>query len=119
MCLLSALWSRLGSAGDDANERLFTSSSSSGRKENASSIRRGGDGEEEEEEEKKKKKKKVAGEEEEEEEEQGDSALQEVWGAMIKQKQERLTTQIKKSRLDNLPSLQIEISRESSDESDN
>ncbi|KAJ4921262.1 hypothetical protein JOQ06_007874 [Pogonophryne albipinna] len=106
----STLWSRLGSAGDDANERLFTPSSSSGRKENASSIRRGGDGEEEEEE----KKKKVAGEEEE-----GDSALQEVWGAMIKQKQERLTTQIKKSRLDNLPSLQIEISRESSDESDN
>ncbi|XP_033992897.1 nuclear cap-binding protein subunit 3 isoform X2 [Trematomus bernacchii] len=113
----STLWSRLGSAGDDANERLFTSSSSSGRKENASSIRRGGDGEEEKE--KKKKKKKVAGEEEEEEEEEGDSALQEVWGAMIKQKQERLTTQIKKSRLDNLPSLQIEISRESSDESDN
>ncbi|KAI4795446.1 hypothetical protein KUCAC02_031413, partial [Chaenocephalus aceratus] len=105
----STLWSRLGSAGDDANERLFTPSSSSGRKENASTIRRGGDGEEEEE-----KKKKVAGEEEE-----GDSALQEVWGAMIKQKQERLTTQIKKSRLDNLPSLQIEISRESSDESDN
>ncbi|XP_010773294.1 nuclear cap-binding protein subunit 3, partial [Notothenia coriiceps] len=110
----STLWSRLGSAGDDANERLFTpSSSSSGRKENASSIRRGGDGEEEE----KKKKKVVAGEEEEEEE--GDSALQEVWGAMIKQKQERQTTHIKKSRLDNLPSLQIEISRESSDESDN
>ncbi|KAK5917616.1 hypothetical protein CgunFtcFv8_002448 [Champsocephalus gunnari] len=106
----STLWSRLGSAGDDANERIFTPSSSSGRKENASSTRRGGDGEEEEE----KKKKKVAGEEEE-----GDSALQEVWGAMIKQKQERLTTQIKKSRLDNLPSLQIEISRESSDESDN
>ncbi|KAK1875222.1 Nuclear cap-binding protein subunit 3 [Dissostichus eleginoides] len=118
----STLWSRLGSAGDDANERLFTPSSSSGRKENASSIRRGGDGEEEEEEEKKKKKKKKkkgAGEEEEEEEEEDDSALQEVWGAMIKQKQERLTTQIKKSRLDNLPSLQIEISRESSDESDN
>ncbi|KAK1874660.1 Nuclear cap-binding protein subunit 3 [Dissostichus eleginoides] len=56
----STLWSRLGSAGDDANERLFTPSSSSGRKENASSIRRGGDGEEEEEE-----------KEEEEEEEEG------------------------------------------------
>lgn len=37
---------------------------------------------------------------------------------MIKQKQEHLTHKMKKSRLDNLPSLQIEISRDSSDESD-
>ncbi|KAF3840507.1 hypothetical protein F7725_006369 [Dissostichus mawsoni] len=85
-----------------------------GEKENASSIRRGATGRRRrrggrEEKKKKKKKKKGAGEEEEEEEEEDDSALQEVWGAMIKQKQERLTTQIKKSRLDNLPSLQIEI----------
>ncbi|KAK5858127.1 hypothetical protein PBY51_002293 [Eleginops maclovinus] len=99
----STLWSRLGSAGEDTSERLFIPSSSSGRKD-ASGSRRGGDGEE----------KRRGGEEEED-----DSALQEVWGAMIKQKQERLTTKIKKSRLDNLPSLQIEISRESSDESDN
>ncbi|AWO99592.1 DUF2414 domain containing protein [Scophthalmus maximus] len=42
----------------------------------------------------------------------------EMWGAIIKQKQERLTHKTKKSRLDNLPSLQIEISRDSSDDSD-
>jgi len=58
------------------------------------------------------------GEEEEEEVEEDDSTLQKVWGAMIKQKQERLTHKLKKSRLDNLPSLQIEISRDSSEDSD-
>lgn len=57
------------------------------------------------------------GEEENEEEEEDDSALQKVWGALIKQK-ERQTHKMKKSRLDNLPSLQIEISRESSNGSD-
>uniref|UniRef100_A0A7N8YP17 Nuclear cap-binding protein subunit 3 n=1 Tax=Mastacembelus armatus TaxID=205130 RepID=A0A7N8YP17_9TELE len=51
-------------------------------------------------------------------EEEDDSTLQRMWGAMIKQKQERLSHKMKKSRLDNLPSLQIEISRDSSDESD-
>uniref|UniRef100_A0A4W6FC70 Nuclear cap-binding protein subunit 3 n=1 Tax=Lates calcarifer TaxID=8187 RepID=A0A4W6FC70_LATCA len=55
---------------------------------------------------------------EEEEEEEDDSTLQRMWGAMIKQKQERLSHKMKKSRLDNLPSLQIEISRDSSDDSD-
>uniref|UniRef100_A0A4W6F8T1 Nuclear cap-binding protein subunit 3 n=1 Tax=Lates calcarifer TaxID=8187 RepID=A0A4W6F8T1_LATCA len=53
-----------------------------------------------------------------EEEEEDDSTLQRMWGAMIKQKQERLSHKMKKSRLDNLPSLQIEISRDSSDDSD-
>ncbi|KAM9728705.1 LOW QUALITY PROTEIN: nuclear cap-binding protein subunit 3 [Menidia menidia] len=48
-------------------------------------------------------------------EEEQDSRLQQVWGAMIRQKQHRL----KKSRLDQLPSLQIEISRDSSEDSDN
>uniref|UniRef100_A0A4W6FBC2 Nuclear cap-binding protein subunit 3 n=1 Tax=Lates calcarifer TaxID=8187 RepID=A0A4W6FBC2_LATCA len=51
-------------------------------------------------------------------EEEDDSTLQRMWGAMIKQKQERLSHKMKKSRLDNLPSLQIEISRDSSDDSD-
>lgn len=51
-------------------------------------------------------------------EEEDDSTLQKMWGAMIKQKQERVGHKMKKSRLDNLPSLQIEISRDSSEESD-
>uniref|UniRef100_A0A3Q3EKS5 Nuclear cap-binding protein subunit 3 n=1 Tax=Labrus bergylta TaxID=56723 RepID=A0A3Q3EKS5_9LABR len=51
-------------------------------------------------------------------EEEDDSTLQKMWGAMIKQKQEQQTHKLKKSRLDNLPSLQIEISRDSSDDSD-
>lgn len=51
-------------------------------------------------------------------EEEDDTTLQKMWGAMIKQKQERLSHMMKKSRLDNLPSLQIEISRESSEDSD-
>ncbi|XP_049597954.1 nuclear cap-binding protein subunit 3 [Syngnathus scovelli] len=50
--------------------------------------------------------------------EEDDSTLQKVWGAMIKKKQERISHKMKKSRLDNLPSLQIEISRESSEDSD-
>ncbi|XP_077402075.1 nuclear cap-binding protein subunit 3 isoform X2 [Vanacampus margaritifer] len=55
---------------------------------------------------------------EEEGEQEDDSTLQKVWGAMIKQKQERLSHKMKKSRLDNLPSLQIEISQDSSGDSD-
>lgn len=51
-------------------------------------------------------------------EEEDDSTLQKMWGAMIKQKQDRLSHKMKKSRLDNLPSLQIEISRDSSEDSD-
>ncbi|XP_072099486.1 nuclear cap-binding protein subunit 3 isoform X2 [Mobula birostris] len=46
----------------------------------------------------------------EEKEEDGDTALQRAWGALIREKERSH----KKSRLDNLPSLQIEISRESS-----
>ncbi|XP_047463521.1 nuclear cap-binding protein subunit 3 [Mugil cephalus] len=120
------LWSRLGSGNDDdggggggghherraggsSSAGLFSSSSSSshpgasGRKDGRSGRRQGdrkGEGEDEE------------------VEEEDDSTLQKVWGAMIKQKQESLTHRMKKSRLDNLPSLQIEISRESSDDSD-
>lgn len=47
--------------------------------------------------------------------EEEDSELQRAWGALIKEKEQ---SRQKKSRLDNLPSLQIEISRESSSESD-
>lgn len=43
--------------------------------------------------------------------EEDDSELQRAWGALIKEKEE---SRQKKSRLDSLPSLQIEVSRESS-----
>ncbi|XP_056140707.1 nuclear cap-binding protein subunit 3 [Lampris incognitus] len=56
--------------------------------------------------------------EDDEDEEEDDSTLQRVWGAMIKQKQEQFSHRLKKSNLDNLPSLQIEISRDSSNGSD-
>lgn len=92
------LWSRLGDSEQRGSDRSAPSSSS-GRKD---ASRRGGE--------------KAEGEEKEEEED--DSTLQRMWGAMIKQKQERLSHKMKKSRLDNLPSLQIEISRDSSDDSD-
>ncbi|XP_024117031.1 nuclear cap-binding protein subunit 3 [Oryzias melastigma] len=91
------LWSRLGDSEQRGSDR--SAPSSSGRKD---ASRRGGE--------------KAEGEEKEEEED--DSTLQRMWGAMIKQKQERLSHKMKKSRLDNLPSLQIEISRDSSDDSD-
>ncbi|XP_042555382.1 nuclear cap-binding protein subunit 3 [Dipodomys spectabilis] len=42
--------------------------------------------------------------------EEDDSELQRAWGALIKEKEQ---SRQKKSRLDNLPSLQIEVSRES------
>ncbi|XP_030602036.1 nuclear cap-binding protein subunit 3 [Archocentrus centrarchus] len=112
------LWSRLGSGDTDGSARrhdrssgrsagLF-SSSSSGRdgRSGSRSERRREDGKEDEE------------EEDGRGDEEDDSTLQRMWGAMIKQKQERLTHKMKKSRLDNLPSLQIEISRDSSDDSD-
>ncbi|CAB1415619.1 unnamed protein product [Pleuronectes platessa] len=107
----SGLWSRLGSAEDDSGSGrhghkpssrspgLF--SSSSGRSGDGGQVSRG-DG----------------GKEDKEEVEEDDATLQNVWGAMIKQKQERVSHKMKKSRLDNLPSLQIEISRDSSDDSD-
>uniref|UniRef100_A0A3B4H9A3 Nuclear cap-binding protein subunit 3 n=1 Tax=Pundamilia nyererei TaxID=303518 RepID=A0A3B4H9A3_9CICH len=82
------LWSRLGSSDDDG-------SSAAARRHDRSKEEDDRRGDEED-----------------------DSTLQRMWGAMIKQKQERLTHKMKKSRLDNLPSLQIEISRDSSDESD-
>ncbi|XP_044077251.1 nuclear cap-binding protein subunit 3 isoform X4 [Siniperca chuatsi] len=103
----SGLWSRLGSADDSGagrHERRPSSRasglfSSSGQKAGSDGRRRRGAG----------------GEEEVEVEEEDEATLQKMWGAMIKQKQERLSHKMKKSRLDNLPSLQIEISRESSD----
>ncbi|XP_034406181.1 nuclear cap-binding protein subunit 3 [Cyclopterus lumpus] len=108
----SALWSRLGSGDDDGAGRHERRSSSrpaelfsSGKGGEGGGSKTRGDGEGEKEEKK-------------EDEEEDDSALQKVWGAMIKQKQERLSHKVKKSRLDNLPSLQIEISRDSSDDSD-
>ncbi|XP_030293498.1 nuclear cap-binding protein subunit 3 [Sparus aurata] len=114
----SGLWSRLGS-GDESSaghERksssrsagLFSSSSSpsSSRNEIATSSSSSS------------RRRQVDGEEEEEVEEEDDSTLQKMWGAMIKKKQERQTHKLKKSRLDNLPSLQIEISRDSSEDSD-
>ncbi|TNN48236.1 Nuclear cap-binding protein subunit 3 [Liparis tanakae] len=109
----SALWSRLGSsdeAGAGRHERRSSSRQaelfSSGKGGEGGGSKARGDGEGEKKEEKKK------------EDEEDDSTLQKVWGAMIKQKQERMTHEVKKSRLDNLPSLQIEISRDSSDDSD-
>ncbi|KAM3601800.1 uncharacterized protein V6R79_019081 [Siganus canaliculatus] len=120
----SGLWSRLGST-DDADvdsghhERrpssrssahFSSSSSSTGRSDSAGggggsgSRRRQGDRQPEGEDDKQ------------EPEEEDDSTLQKMWGAMIKQKQERVSHKMKKSRLDNLPSLQIEISRDSSDD---
>ncbi|XP_034033484.1 nuclear cap-binding protein subunit 3 [Thalassophryne amazonica] len=101
----SDLWSRLGSGDDDVSvrrrERRLSSRPSAGRSvtSDGKRSRRGGDAEEEEE-----------GED--------DSTLQRMWGAMIKQKQDRLSHKSKKSMLDNLPSLQIEISRDTSDDSD-
>lgn len=47
--------------------------------------------------------------------EEDDSELQRAWGALIKEKEQ---SRQKKSRLDNLPSLQIEVSRESSSASE-
>ncbi|XP_073523761.1 nuclear cap-binding protein subunit 3 isoform X2 [Phyllobates terribilis] len=47
--------------------------------------------------------------------EEDDSVLQQAWGALIKEKEQ---IRQKKSRLDSLPSLQIEISRESTSGSD-
>ncbi|KAM9498205.1 nuclear cap-binding protein subunit 3 isoform 2-T2 [Salvelinus alpinus] len=94
----SRLWSRLG-----------PSSHKGGVPERKPSSRRAGSGSASS---------RLGGQEgEEENEEEDDSALQKVWGALIKQKEQQ-THKMKKSRLDNLPSLQIEISRESSNGSD-
>uniref|UniRef100_A0A3B3ZH41 Nuclear cap-binding protein subunit 3 n=1 Tax=Periophthalmus magnuspinnatus TaxID=409849 RepID=A0A3B3ZH41_9GOBI len=99
------LWSRLGSSDDDSapvrRAAFSTSTRAATEKRKPRAHRR--DTEEEE---------------EEEEEQEEDSQLQRVWGAMIKKKQSSHKN-VKKSRLDNLPSLQIEISRDSTDESDN
>ncbi|XP_028824915.1 nuclear cap-binding protein subunit 3-like [Denticeps clupeoides] len=90
------LWSRLGSAHSDAKQKSssrlkHTGSSGQQCEEHEASQFR--DDEEEE------------------------SRLQKVWGAMISQKKQQ-SSQMKKSRLDNLPSLQIEVSRDSSNGSD-
>ncbi|XP_030637301.1 nuclear cap-binding protein subunit 3 isoform X2 [Chanos chanos] len=91
------LWSRLGSQKDGDSDRKLSS-----RGGGLSSGSRGIFRDEEE---------------LEEEDDEDDSQLQKVWGAMIKQKEQQ-TNKMKKSRLDNLPSLQIEISRDSSNGSD-
>lgn len=102
------LWSRLGSGNDESSCGRQEHRSSSRPSVLSSSTQRSRDDRAKEEEEE------VAAPAEEED----DSTLQKMWGAMIKQKQERLSHKMKKSRLDNLPSLQIEISRDSSEESD-
>ncbi|CAL1572579.1 unnamed protein product [Knipowitschia caucasica] len=89
-----ALWSRLASSDEDSAPPVQTAFSSAGSR--AAPQRRG------------------RGDEDSQDE---DSQLQRVWGAIIKQKQSTLTKKSKKSRLDNLPSLQIEISRQSSEDS--
>ncbi|KAI3374051.1 hypothetical protein L3Q82_022617, partial [Scortum barcoo] len=113
----SGLWSRLGSGDDDDSSIGRHERRSSGRLPgffSSSSRSDGGDGDASS----SSRRRRDDGEEEEEDVEEDDSTLQKMWGAMIKQKQERLTHKMKKSRLDNLPSLQIEISRDSSDDSD-
>ncbi|XP_016095900.1 nuclear cap-binding protein subunit 3-like [Sinocyclocheilus grahami] len=91
------LWSRLGpSHRDDKKEDKASARASSSR-----GIRRRDDEESDG----------VDGNEED------DTQLQKMWGAMIKQKEQQ-SNKMKKSRLDNLPSLQIEISRDSSNGSD-
>ncbi|XP_078278464.1 nuclear cap-binding protein subunit 3 [Rhinoraja longicauda] len=89
------LWSRLGKGrgkGEKSPEK---------EADKEAPVEKGGEEEEEE---------TVEAEEKEEKEEDGDVALQRAWGALIREKERSH----KKSRLDNLPSLQIEISRESS-----
>ncbi|KAF4098408.1 nuclear cap-binding protein subunit 3 [Onychostoma macrolepis] len=91
------LWSRLGpSHRDDRDDDKASSRASSSR-----GTRRGDDEESD-------------GVDDNEED---DTQLQKMWGAMIKQKEQQ-SNKMKKSRLDNLPSLQIEISRDSSNGSD-
>ncbi|XP_072315808.1 nuclear cap-binding protein subunit 3 isoform X2 [Eucyclogobius newberryi] len=105
----SDLWSRLGSSDDDsapAHRAAFTAMSTRAPTEKVKAHGQEATTAAAEE------------EEEKEEEQEEDSQLQRVWGAMIKKKQSSYNN-VKKSRLDNLPSLQIEISRESEDESDN
>lgn len=92
------LWSRLGpSRKESDNDHKVSSRASSSR-----GIRRRDD---------------VESDGADEDNEEDDSQLQKMWGAMIKQKEQQ-SNKMKKSRLDNLPSLQIEISRDSSDGSD-
>ncbi|XP_067279121.1 nuclear cap-binding protein subunit 3 isoform X2 [Pseudorasbora parva] len=91
------LWSRLGPSHKDSRDDDKTSS----RASSSRGIRRRDDEESD-------------GVDDNEED---DSQLQKVWGAMIKQKEQQ-SNKMKKSRLDNLPSLQIEISRDSSNGSD-
>ncbi|KAG7515674.1 nuclear cap-binding protein subunit 3 [Solea senegalensis] len=112
----SGLWSRLGSAEDDSGGGGAGRQSCRPSSSLATSLGRASDGGA-----KQRGDRDAEGGEEEAPpaaEEEDDSTLQKMWGAMIKQKQERVTHKTKKSRLDNLPSLQIEISRDSSDDSE-
>lgn len=93
------LWSRLGPSHKESDNDHKVSS----RASSSQGTRRGDDVE--------------SDEAKEENNEEDDSQLQKIWGAMIKQKEQQ-SNKMKKSRLDNLPSLQIEISRDSSDGSD-
>ncbi|XP_077361574.1 nuclear cap-binding protein subunit 3 isoform X2 [Festucalex cinctus] len=113
----SSLWSRLGGKEEKAASRQRgPRSGGSGSSGRSSSSRRG----------RRQRRAKRAEEEEEKEreseegvgEQEDDSTVQKAWGAIIKQKQRLSHKKMKKSRLDNLPSLQIEISRDSSDDSD-
>ncbi|XP_077448661.1 nuclear cap-binding protein subunit 3 isoform X2 [Stigmatopora argus] len=109
----SSLWSRLGEKEEKSGSRergssggtsgTFSSSSRRSRRRRGKRTEEGGGG---------------GGGGGGERAEDDDSTLQKAWGAAIKQKQERLSHKMKKSRLDNLPSLQIEISRDSSEDSD-
>lgn len=92
------LWSRLGPSHKDGGDDDKASSQATSSR----GIRRRDDEESD-------------GDEDDNEED--DTQLQKVWGAMIKQKEQQ-SNKMKKSRLDNLPSLQIEISRDSSNGSD-
>ncbi|XP_052392550.1 nuclear cap-binding protein subunit 3-like [Carassius gibelio] len=91
------LWSRLGPSHRDNKEDDKASS----RASSSRGIRRQDDKESD----------RVDGNEED------DTQLQKMWGAMIKQKEQQ-SNKMKKSRLDSLPSLQIEISQDSSNGSD-
>ncbi|KAL6470084.1 hypothetical protein MHYP_G00212030 [Metynnis hypsauchen] len=95
------LWSRLGPSKDGEGDRKL-----SGRLGGSASLSRGTQQRDE-----------VDSDGGDDCDDEDDSQLQKMWGAMIKQKEQQ-SSKMKKSRLDNLPSLQIEISRDSSNGSD-
>ncbi|XP_008331630.1 nuclear cap-binding protein subunit 3 isoform X2 [Cynoglossus semilaevis] len=110
----SDLWSRLGSTDEDSSRTGRHGRTANSGTSGFFSASGGGGGENT-------RKRADRGEVQEgvvENDGEDDTTLQKMWGAMIKQKQEKVSHQMKKSRLDNLPSLQIEISRDSSEDSD-